>query len=105
MADVNVSIKDQVTSNQVSDDQVVVTQTPNQAQQIPSTIAPNSSNVRLFVNQEICIQCQTCVMMYPTYFELKSDNTVHEIGDGVVPADKVDEIMSVCPSSAINKKL
>lgn len=90
-----------VNNGQVGDQ----TSNSSQNQQIPANIAPTSSNVRLFVNQDICIQCQTCVMMHPQYFEARSDGTVHEIGDGSVPADQANDIMSVCPSSAINKKM
>lgn len=95
----------QVTANQNNDLSSQQASPAAQNQSASSTqTEPSTSTTKLFINTDICIRCQTCVMMHPEYFEVLEDGAVKEKGDGSVPAEKVDEIMSVCPVGAVQKK-
>ena len=50
---------------------------------------------------EVCIRCGTCMAIYPEFFEMTPEGEVKVKSEAVIPDDKVEEIKSVCPSSAI----
>jgi ferredoxin len=95
MADIKTPVSvqgDQQAQNQTAAPVVATASAVDQA-------APSTK--KAYVNQDICIQCGTCAMMYPDYFEILPDGKVKEKGDGTVPADQLQDILGTCPNGAL----
>ena len=56
----------------------------------------------LTIDQSTCIQCGTCVAVYPELFETDpSDGTVHVKADADFTGKNLEEIKKTCPNNAI----
>lgn len=58
--------------------------------------------MRVIVDPELCIGCESCVEMAPEVFEMQDDLAVvisEEVSDDL--ADKVKEAVEICPVEAI----
>ena len=60
------------------------------------------SSKKLTIDQNLCIQCGTCVATYPELFEFEKDTTkVRVKKDADFSGKNLAEIKNVCPSLAI----
>ncbi len=56
--------------------------------------------IKLKVDQEECIRCGACAMLYKKYFSIKEDGDIDD-SKAVVPEEKTEDIMQSCPVGAI----
>lgn len=60
------------------------------------------SSQKLTIDQNLCIQCGTCVATYPELFEFEEGATKVRVKKGADFSGKdLEEIKKTCPSSAI----
>lgn len=62
-----------------------------------------SDDKKLKVDKDECTKCGTCIALHPEVFEFDSDGSAKVKEDADFSDKDLDEVMSVCPTSAIQK--
>lgn len=57
---------------------------------------------KMTIDQDVCIRCGSCHIMYPEVFEGRADGTSYPIDGVTVDKDKAEDMKLICPVEAID---
>jgi ferredoxin len=60
------------------------------------------NQVKMKIDQDVCIRCGSCHITYPDVFEGHDDGTSHPIEGVTVDRTRAEELKLICPVEAID---